>query len=430
MTNPYHRGPLAGLIVLDLTWVLSGPFASMILADLGADVIKIERPLYGDVARTTGPYIGDWSTYFFSVNRGKKSICVDLKKREGRDVFLRLVEKADVVMENYTPGTMEKLGLSYETLSARNPRLIYAATSGFGQTGPDRDRPALDIIVQGMGGIMSITGEPGGPPVRPGISQGDITAGLYTAIGILAALQERERSGKGQVIDISMLDCQIAILENAFARYFATGEVPRPIGTRHPLATPFQAFATKDGWIVVALSWGVENQWELFSATIGRPELIDDPRFDTPSLRTKHHADLEPVLNEALGQKTTAEWLCEFDAIGLPCGPLNDIPSAAEHPQVKAREMLVDVEHPDGFSLKIADTPVKLGRTPGGIQGPPPALGEHTDEVLSRLLGLSETEIASLREAAIVFGPLPSPVGRIREHEADLENAAEPGVVR
>ncbi len=430
MTNPYHRGPLAGLIVLDLTWVLSGPFASMILADLGADVIKIERPLYGDVARTTGPYIGDWSTYFFSVNRGKKSICVDLKKREGRDVFLRLVEKADVVMENYTPGTMEKLGLSYETLSARNPRLIYAATSGFGQTGPDRDRPALDIIVQGMGGIMSITGEPGGPPVRPGISQGDITAGLYTAIGILAALQERERSGKGQVIDISMLDCQIAILENAFARYFATGEVPQPIGTRHPLATPFQAFATKDGWIVVALSWGVENQWELFSATIGRPELIDDPRFDTPSLRTKHHADLEPVLNEALGQKTTAEWLCEFDAIGLPCGPLNDIPSAAEHPQVKAREMLVDVEHPNGFSLKIADTPVKLGRTPGGIQGPPPALGEHTDEVLSRLLGLSETEIASLREAAIVFGPLPSPVGRIREHEADLENAAEPGVVR
>jgi CoA:oxalate CoA-transferase len=420
MTERRPRGPLAGLTVLDLTWVLSGPFASMVLADLGADVIKVERPPYGDVARTTGPYIGDWSTYFFSINRGKKSIVLDLKKPEGCDLFLRLAEMADVVMENYTPGTMDKLGAGYEALSSRNPRLIYAATSGFGQTGPDRDRPALDIIVQGMGGIMSITGEPGGPPVRPGISQGDITAGLYTAVGILAALQERERSGKGQMLDISMLDCQIAILENAFARYFATGEVPKPIGTRHPLATPFQAFPTMDGWIVVALSWGVENQWELFCATIGRQNLIDDPRFDTPGLRTKHHADLEPVLNEALRQKTNSEWLREFDAIGLPCGPLNDIPSAAAHPQVKAREMLVDLEHPDGFSLKIADTPLKLGRTPGGIQGPPPALGEHTDEVLTRLLRLSAEEIRALREAEVVFGPLPSPVGRIREHEARL----------
>ena len=415
-----------GLTVLDLTWVLSGPFASMILCDLGADVIKVERPPYGDVARTTGPYIGDWSTYFFSINRGKKSICLDLKKQEGKDLFLRLVDKADVVIENFTPGTMEGLGLGYETLAARNPHLIYAATSGFGQTGPDRERPALDIIVQGMGGIMSITGEPDGPPVRPGISQGDITAGLYTAIGVLAAVHERERSGKGQMLDISMLDCQIAILENAFARYFATGEVPKPIGTRHPLATPFQAFPTKDGWIVVALSWGVENQWELFCATIGRPDLIGDPRFDTPGLRTRHHGDLEPILNEALRQKTTAEWLLEFDAIGLPCGPLNDIPHAAQQPQVKAREMLVDVEHRDGFSLKIADTPVKLGRTPGGIQGPPPALGEHTDDVLAGLVGLSEQEIASLREAAVVFGPLPSPVGWIREHEAGLEKARDP----
>jgi crotonobetainyl-CoA:carnitine CoA-transferase CaiB-like acyl-CoA transferase len=425
MTERERGGPLKGLTVLDLTWVLSGPFASMILCDLGADVIKVERPPYGDVARTTGPYIGDWSTYFFSINRGKRSICLDLKKQEGKDLFLRLVEKADVLMENFTPGTMETLGLGYEVLSARNPRLIYAATSGFGQTGPDRQRPALDIIVQGMGGIMSITGEPDGPPVRPGVSQGDITAGLYTAMGVLAALHERERSGKGQMLDISMLDCQIAILENAFARYFATGEVPKPIGTRHPLATPFQAFPTKDGWIVVALSWGVENQWELFCATIGRADLIDDPRFDTPGLRTKHHADLEPVLNEALAQKTTAGWLREFDAIGLPCGPLNNIPQAAEQPQVKAREMLVDVDHPDGFSLKIADTPVKLDRTPGGIQGPPPALGEHTEPVLTGLLRLSGEEIALLREAEVVFGPLPSPVGRIGDHEASLTKVGE-----
>jgi len=419
-------GPLTGLTVLDLTWVLAGPFASMVLCDLGADVIKVERPPYGDVARTTGPYIGDWSTYFFSINRGKRSICLDLKSPEGKDLFLRLVEHADVAMENFTPGTMDGLGLGYEELSIRNPRLIYSATSGFGQTGPDRNRPALDIIVQGMGGIMSITGEPGGPPVRPGISQGDITAGLYTAIGILAALQERDRSGKGQMLDISMLDCQIAILENAFARYYATGEVPKPIGTRHPLATPFQAFPTKDGWIVVALSWGVENQWELFCATIGRADLIGDPRFETPGLRTGHHGALEPMLNEALRQKTTSEWLREFDAIGLPSGPLNDIPHAAEQPQVKARQMLVDVERPDGFKLRIANTPVKLDRTPGGIQGPPPALGEHTDEVLAGLLSLSAEEIVSLRESEVVFGPLPSPVVRIREHEAGLENQVVP----
>lgn len=412
------KGPLAGVTVLDLTWVLAGPFASMVLCDLGAEVIKIERPPFGDVSRTTEPYINDQSAYFFSVNRGKKSICLDLKTTQGRDVFLRLVEKADVVMENFTPGTMDVLALGYEVLSGRNPRIIYAATSGFGQTGPDRARPALDIIVQGMGGIMSITGEPGGPPVRPGTSQGDITAGLYTAIGILGALHERQTSGKGQMLDISMLDCQIAVLENAFARYFATGEIPHALGTRHPLTTPFQAFPTRDGWIVIAISWGVENQWELFCVTIGRPDLIDDPRFDTPGLRTRHHDVLEPMLNEALRQRTTGEWLREFDAIGLPCGPLNDIPHAAEHQQVKARGMLVDVVDPSGVSLRIPDTPVKLTRTPGGIQGPPPACGEHSDEVLASLLGLAPTEIAALRDAQAVFGPLPSPVPLILEREA------------
>ncbi|HEY8767394.1 MAG TPA: CaiB/BaiF CoA-transferase family protein [Dehalococcoidia bacterium] len=412
-----RRGPLTDITVLDLTWVLSGPFAAMILADMGADVIKVERPPYGDVGRSTAPYIGEESAYFFSVNRGKRSICIDLKSEAGRDLFLRLAEKADVVMENYTPGTMDRLGIGYEALRARNPRLVYSATSGFGQTGPDRERPALDIIVQGMGGIMSITGEPGGPPVRPGISQGDITAGLYTAIGILAALHERERSGEGQMIDISMLDCQIAILENAFARYFATGEVPKALGTRHPSTTPFQAFPTRDGYIVIAVYWGVQNQWELFCAAIGRPDLINDSRFDTPGLRTRHHDVLEPMLNDALRQKTTEEWLREFDAIGLPCGPLNDIPHAAEHPQVKAREMLQDVEHPAGFSLRVPDTPVKLSRTPGGIQGPPPAIGADTDDVLQRLLGLSPVEITDLRRRDVIFGPLPSPVARILAHE-------------
>jgi CoA:oxalate CoA-transferase len=398
-------GPLDGIRVLDLTWVLAGPFASMVLSDLGADVIKVERPPYGDAARTTGPIVNGESCYFFSINRGKKSVCLDLKAERGKELFLRLVDLSDVVMENFTPGTMDKLGLGHDVLQKRNPRLIYAATSGFGQTGPDRLRPALDIVVQGMGGVMSITGEPDGPPLRPGLSLGDIAAGLYTAIGVLAALHERERSSHGQLIDIAMLDCQIAILENAFIRYFATGELPKPIGSRHPLATPFQAFPTSDGWIVLALSWGVENQWELLCATIDRVDLIDDPRFDTPALRTEHHAELEPILNEAMRQKTTGEWLREFDAIGLPCGPLNNIAQAAEHPQVVARRMLVEVEHPRIGRLKLPDTPVKLSRTPGGIEGPSPALGQDTYEVLSSLLGLSAAELDELAAAGVIVGP-------------------------
>ncbi len=396
-------GPLDGITILDLTWVLSGPYAAMVLCDLGAEVIKLERPPRGDVARTTLPIVNGESGYFFSINRGKKSMSVDITKPEGKELFLRLIERVDVLMENFTPGTMERLGLGYETLRARNPRLIYAATSGFGQTGPDRLRPALDIVVQGMGGVMSITGYPGGPPARPGLSLGDIAGGLFTAIGVLAALHERERSGEGQMVDVSMLDCQIAILENAFMRYFISGDVPGPIGTRHPSATPFQAFPTKDGYVVLAVSWGVENQWELFCALIERPELITDGRFDTPHARTANHAQLEPLLNEALMQRTTAEWIKEFDAIGLPCGPLNNIAQAAAMPQVKARDMLVEVDHPQIGKLPLANTPVKLSRTPGGIKGTSPALGQHTDESLRALLGLSDEEISRLRGAGVIL---------------------------
>ena len=395
-------GPLEGITILDLTWVLSGPYASMVLCDLGAEVIKVERPPYGDIARTTGPHVNGESCYFFSINRGKKSIAIDLSRDEGRELFLRLVEQVDVVMENFTPGTMDRRGIGYEALRKRNPRLVYAATSGFGQTGPDRLRSALDIVVQGMGGVMSITGHPGGPPTRPGLSLGDIAGGLFTAIGVLAALQERERSGEGQLVDVSMLDCQIAILENAFVRYFATGDLPGPIGTRHPLATPFQAFPTKDGHIVLALSWGVENQWELFCALIGRSELINDQRFETSGSRTEHHAELEPILSEALRQRPTEEWLREFDTIGLPCGPLNNIAQAAELPQVKAREMLVEVEHPVIGKLPLANTPVKLSRTPGGIRGPSPSVGQHTDEVMRKLLDLAGDELGRLREAEVI----------------------------
>jgi len=396
-------GPLSDVTILDLTWVLSGPFASMVLCDLGAEVVKVERPPWGDVARTTGPHVDGESAYFFSINRGKKSVAIDLATAEGKNLFLRACERADVVMENFTPGTMERLGLGWEALHTRNPRLIYAATSGFGQTGPDRLRPALDIVVQGMGGVMSITGEPGGRPVRPGLSLGDIAAGLFTAVGVLAALHERERSGEGQMVDVSMLDCQVAILENAIVRYFATDRAPGPIGTRHPLATPFQAFPTRDGYVVLALSWGVPNQWELFCALIGRPDLIDDARFETSALRTRHHAELEPMLNEALMGRTTAEWLAEFDAIGLPCGPLNTIPQAVAQPQVRAREMLVELKHPRmGRPLTVPNTPVKLSRTPGGVRGLPPDVGEHTEAVLSSWLGLAAEEIARLEEAGVV----------------------------
>ena len=403
-------GALADVKVLDLTWVLSGPYAAMVLTDLGAEVIKVERPPYGDVARTTGPHVNGESSYFFSVNRGKKSTLIDLRKPEGKDLFLRLVEKVDVVMENFTPGTMDRLGLGYAACSARNPRIIYAATSGFGQTGPDRSKPALDVVVQGMGGVMSITGEEGGGPVRPGLSLGDVAAGLFTAIGILAALHERERSGRGQMVDISMLDCQIAILENAFARYSATGVPPKAIGTRHPLSTPFQAFPTADGYIVIALGFGLAEIWGLFCALIDHPELIDDPRFDTPAHRTANHATLEPILNAALARRTTAEWVKEFEAIDLPCGPLHSIPEAAEYTQVKARDMLRPVESARGNKLTISNSPLRLSRTPGQIRGGPPVIGADTRSVLHDLLGLDEAQIdAEFAKGAAVEGKdLPS----------------------
>ena len=398
-------GALADVKVLDLTWVLSGPFASMVLCDLGAEVIKVERPPYGDVARTTGPFINGESSYFFSINRGKKSALIDLKTEAGRDLFLRLVEKVDVVMENFTPGTMDALGVGYEALSARNPRLIYAATSGFGQTGPDRMRPALDVVVQGMGGVMSITGEPGGNPVRPGLSLGDISAGLFTAIGILAALHERERSGKGQLVDVSMLDCQVAVLENAFARYFATGDAPKPLGTRHPVSTPFQAFPTADGYIVIALGFGLENAWGVFCSLVGHPELLYDSRFETPGLRTKNHAALEPILIDGLKTRPTAEWLAEFEPLNIPCGPLHTIPEAAAYPQIAAREMLVDLESERGNKLRVSNSPLKLSRTPAGARGGPPPVGRHTRDVLADLLGLTEAQIdAEFERGAVIEG--------------------------
>ena len=279
-------GPLEGIKILDLSRVLSGPYATMILADLGAEVIKVERPQGGDISRGNGPFIDGESVYFLSINRGKKSITLDLTVPEGKELFLKLVRHADVVAENFVPGRMKKLGLDYNVLKEHNPKIIYAAISGFGQTGPYIGRPTFDIIVQAMSGMMSITGEPGGPPLRPGISLGDIGTGLFACIAILSALYERSRSGKGQMVDISMMDCQVAMLENAFTRFFATGKVPGPLGTRHPVFTPFQAFQTKDSYIVVAMVGGSSNHWPLYCTAIDRLDLIDDERFLTGWLCT------------------------------------------------------------------------------------------------------------------------------------------------
>ena len=396
-------GALDGIRVLDLTWVLAGPYAAMILCDLGAEVVKVERPPYGDVARTTGPFVHNESMYFQSVNRGKRSISVDLRSDEGRDLFLRLVEQADVVMENFTPGVMDKLGIGPESLLERNPSLIFASTSGFGQTGPWRNKPALDIIVQGMGGVMSITGYPGEPPARPGTSIGDICGGLYTAIGILAALRERDRSGRGQAVDISMLDCQIAILENAVARYFATGSEPGPLGTRHPSATPFQAFPTADGWMVVALSWGIATQWELFCAELGLPALIGDERFDTSFKRTENHAVLEPLLFEATRRQSTEHWVAALGQYGIPIGPLNTIGQAVQQEQIAAREMITTVDHPVAGPVTMAASPLKLSRTPGRVYGCAPAFGQNTAAVLHEWLQIPPAQTEQLVQRGVVL---------------------------
>ncbi|MFL2634925.1 MAG: CaiB/BaiF CoA transferase family protein [Dehalococcoidia bacterium] len=397
------KGPLDGIKVLDLSWILSGPFATMTLSDLGATVVKVERPPYGDLGRTTRPIIDGESGYFFSVNRGKKSISIDLKTTEGKQIFLDLVKEFDVIVENFTPGVMDKIGLSYQEISAVNEKIIYAAISGYGQTGPWKDRPALDVIAQGSGGILSVTGVDGGPPIRPGTSLGDIGGGIYCVIGVLSAVIERNRSGKGQYIDISMMDCQIAIQENAFMRWHLTNEEPKKLGTRHPTAVPFQAFPTSNGWIVVALSWGVPEQWNLLCSVLGLDSMILDDRFATAEKRTDNHAELEPILNEAFKIKTTDEWIEMLLPMHIPCGPVNSIKEVSESDQANAREMFVEVDHKTLGNVRLVNSPIKLSRTPAKIQGTAPDMGQHTNEVLESLLGLSQEAINELIEKNIVW---------------------------
>jgi len=387
-------GPLDGIRVLDVTQALFGPFATMLMSDLGAEVIKIERPEIGELARGNGPFVRGVSTYFASINRGKKSVALNLTTMQGKDIFLKLVEKSDVLVENFVPGTMRKLGLDYEAVKGHNPKIIYVEGSGFGQYGPYAKKRAFDLIVQAMGGIMSITGEPGGSPVRPGVSYGDIAAGLFLCIATLAALHVRSVSGQGQMIDIAMLDCQVAVLENAFVRYLNTGEIPCAVGTRHPVVTPFQVFPTKDGYVAITV---MGAQWPLFCAAIDRIDIMDDPRFETGWLRTQNYRELEPILTEIIKTRTTREWITELENAGIPCGPVNTIDQVASDPQVVARDMFIELHHPKAGSFKVVNTPFKFSETPCTVTPTFPDLGEHTEEVLSHLLGMTQADIDKLK---------------------------------
>lgn len=368
-------GPYRGLKVVDLTRVLAGPYCTMMLADMGATVIKVEAPKTGDDARHIGPFIKGKSAYFMSLNRGKHSIALDLKADDDRAVFERLLGEADLLVENYRGGTMDKLKYDWPTLHAKFPKLIYAAISGFGHTGPYKEKPAYDMVVQGMGGVMSLTGHPGSPPTRVGTSIGDITAGLFALSAIGAALYHRERTGEAQKIDIGMLDAQVAILENAIARYVATGKAPTPLGARHPSITPFAAFQTADKPIIIAA--GNNQLFARLCTAIGAPALSDDPRFKTNDLRNENHAALTEEMERALKSKSAHDCLTAIEAAGVPCGPINDVAQVLADPHVLSRNMVVTMTDADAGTLKLAGNPMKLSAFADPSTRPPaPKLDE------------------------------------------------------
>ncbi len=391
---------LENIKVLDLTRVLAGPYATMVLGDLGADIIKVEMPEVGDDARHFGPYLKGESAYFMSLNRNKKSITLNLKTEKGKAILIDLIKKSDIIVENFRPGTMEKLGLGYDVIKDINPRIIYATCSGFGHTGPYKERASYDAVVQAMGGLMSITGHKGGKPTRVGTSIGDIAAGLFTAIGILTALVYRNTTGLGQMVDVAMLDSQVAILENAIARYVVTKEVPSREGNRHPSIVPFETFDTSDGEIMIAA--GNDSLWKKFCTVIDLEELGQDQRYETNILRNERYLELRPIIAEKILKKTTEEWQELLDTAGIPNGPINSVDKVLEDPQVKARDMIVDIVHPIAGELQIPGIPIKLSQTPGRIRKPSPVLGEDTEKILGELLGYSEEEVNKLREDKVI----------------------------
>jgi crotonobetainyl-CoA:carnitine CoA-transferase CaiB-like acyl-CoA transferase len=393
------EGALAGLRVLELTQVMAGPFCGQVLADMGADVVKVEPPEGGDQSRRSLGFTmsGDDTAAFMAVNRNKRSVALDLKDDDQRDVFLRLVRTADVLIENYRPGVADRLGVGYEALAEINARLVYASISGFGQTGPYAMRPGFDLIAQGLAGVMSVTGEPGGEPVKCGIPISDLSAGLFCAVGILSALAARERTGRGQRIDTSLFEGALALSIWESAELWATGRTPEALGSAHRLTAPYQALRTRDGHITV----GANNQrlWERLCAAVGREDLVADPRFETNAGRMEHRAPLENELEEALAARSTDEWVQVLLEAGVPAGPIHDYRQVFVDPHTLAREMMVEVEHPVEGTVRALGIPVKLSDTPGSVRRAAPLLGEHTEEVL-REAGVDDAALRALRVSA------------------------------
>lgn len=393
--------PLEDVKVLDLSHALAGPFCSTLLGDFGAQVIKLEVPGAGDISRAWGPpFYDSESAYFVNLHRNKKSIEVDLKHPQGKELFFRLVEQCDVVLENFRVGTLQKLGIDYEQGRSRNPGIIYCSVSGFGQSGPYKDRAALDLIVQAESGMISITGEPGRRGVRNGVSIADMTAGIYAAFGIMNALRVKDKTGKGQYIDVSMLEGQLGLLQGTVGAYLADGEVPQPMGTAYKALLPYQTFRTQTRDLALAV--GSERLWKIFCPLMGLNEMTDDPRFATNQARNQHREALIHQLQEVFLTKPYEEWESLFVAHGIPVGAINTIDSVVAHPQLQAREAIVEVEHPVAGTVSMVGVPVKLSETPGRVRAPAPLLGQHTDEVLQHYLELNEAEIAALREAGAI----------------------------
>jgi len=379
-----QAGPLSGITIIDLSRILAGPYCTLLLAELGARVIKVEPPGQGDDARHYGPFRNGKSAYFVSVNRGKESIALDLKSPTGRDIFERLLDKADALVENFRPGTMEKLGYGWESLHPRYPRLVYAAASGFGHSGPYSRYPAYDMVVQGLGGIMSITGHPGMPLTRVGTSVGDLAGGLYTAVALNAALLHRERSGEATKIDVALFDCQLALLENAIMRYTTTGEIPGPMGARHPSITPFEAFQTEDGNLIIAA--GNDGLFVKLANALHRPDLAANPLFTTNALRNQHQEALRAEIESVLRTGSTEHWISVLEAAGVPCGPVNNVAQALAHPQTAARNMLISVDDPITGPLNLAGNPMKLsGFADPPTRPPAPDPDADRDKILREL---------------------------------------------
>ena len=396
------NGPLHGIRVLDVSRILAGPFCTMLLADLGAEVDKVEIPGAGDPSRSIEPTLEGESVFFISINRGKKSITIDLSKQAGQRIFRGLVPHFDVLVENFVPGTMERFGLDYPALKKINPRLVYASISGYGQDGPWAKRPALDVTVMAMGGLMSITGEPGGEPLRPGASLADSTAGVFAALAIVAALWQRQTSGTGQSIDMSMLDCQVTMMENPIARYFGTGRIPGPVGTRNPMAAPFQTFSARDDYFAAAIFTDSLAVWQHFCRVVELPELGNDERFKTNNGRTTNVDALTVILQNNFKTKPAQYWLKVLAEADIPCAPVNNVKEVTEDEQVRARGMIAAIPHRSRGAWLVANTPFKMGGSTTGPSGASPGLGEHTRTVLRELLDLSDAEIDALEETGAI----------------------------